>query len=113
MNAMRQLRIFTLISFCNSLGIILVSPFESFEDHALVLKLPFIFGAGCVIQLVALIFAYLALRKIDHAAKMRMSYTIVLSLSFVMTILWVLVAFIIYRFTHLMDDVGVMNFGHM
>jgi uncharacterized membrane protein len=109
---MRTLKFLTILSFLNTIGIIIVSPFEDFENNKLVGLLPLIFGLGCVIQLIALFFARQQWKNVQFVhTKIRTFYTIVLSVSFSFTIIWMVIAVLIYVLGHLFDGVGPLNFG--
>jgi hypothetical protein len=114
MGSIKTLRLLTFFSFLNTIGIILVSPFEDFAHNAVVRTLPFIFGTGCFIQFIALFFAGKVWRQINFVQdKQRTRYIIVLSFSLAFAMIWVLITIATYLLSHLFDGIGLISFGTM
>jgi hypothetical protein len=91
---------------------LLIAPFDFFESNSFVDKLPYLLSAGCLIQLVALFFARNKWTEINFPEKTtRKIYLIILSVSFTLTILWIIAAIGVYFLSHLFYGVSPINFG--
>jgi hypothetical protein len=106
------LKFLLILSFLNTIGLIVISPFDLFENNDFVSALPLISGIGCGIQLLALILARFQWQKITfEKSRTRTIYIVVATVSVCFTILWIATTFFLYFFLHSLTGIGPMNFG--